>query len=410
LHLLSKLTWIEILHNYVTSDPYLDDFPIPQSKFESYIQRLQRLDEEFASQIDRNLGTVSPGTAGKYSFVGLSIQVDAIASLDGSPSTALSEIVYHKFTRFASSVNAEASAQGDLPTMVVLSSVFLDAYRVEATIESTVLSWIIANGLCFVIILVFTHNVALSFMVMTTITLILLCLNGLLFGIAKLPFGPVEALGVSIFVGLSANYSLHVVHAYQHSKAKNQSLKSQYAIYAVGSPIVASALSTMGASAFLFGCRTWVFIELGILLLCVTSMALLYSMTFLLAWLSLAGPRPYVTQQGKMVHRWDVREWIISCVRRKSLTQARVETKDQCLELATAVSKNPPGPSCSAGKVGSVGSLLTTQISTECSSSVRSSSSSSQMLKNYNCGDEDHDLNQEEDDDYSIEVTSDDEE
>ena len=429
LHLLAKTTWIEILHDYALSDPLLEDFPIPQPQFESYIQRLAAVDEDFAEQINENLGTTSPGTAGRYTFAGLSIQVDAVASLNGSPSTELSEIVYRRFTEFSNAVNAESVALGeDVPTLVVQSSIFLDAYRVDATIQSTVLTWVVANGLCLLVILMFTHNVALSCMVMATIILILLCLNGLLFGIAKIPFGPVEALGVSIFVGLSANYSLHVVHAYQHSKAQTQSSKAHYALYAVGSPIVASALSTMGASVFLFGCRTWVFIELGILLLCITSMALLYSMTFLVAWLSLAGPRPYENAHGKTVHRWDIKELLYGCFCRRRTDDAEdvaVDEKGQCLELASAVQKesSPPGETSrrsrkASQRTSSAESLMSTQASIDGSLySVYSASDSNSIqrpmqpttFEECENGCHDDDAKDEEEDDYSIEVTSDDE-
>ena len=85
------------------------------------------------------------------------------------------------------------------------------------------------------------------------LTLIFLCLGGLLFFIFNLPFGPVEALGVSIFIGLSANYSLHVVHAFHTSNKNDRQKKVEDAIFSVGSPIVASALSTIGGSIFLFG-------------------------------------------------------------------------------------------------------------------------------------------------------------
>jgi hypothetical protein len=69
-------------------------------------------------------------------------------------------------------------------------------------------TWFVTNGLCLLVILLFIQNVDLSFMVMVTIVLIPFCLGGLLFAaVFRVPFGPVEALGVSIFIGLSANYS-----------------------------------------------------------------------------------------------------------------------------------------------------------------------------------------------------------
>jgi multidrug efflux pump subunit AcrB len=117
----------------------------------------------------------------------------------------VSEIVYKQWAGFSEEVN-ESTPPG-IPKVVAQSRIFLDAYRTEATIDSTLTTWFVANGLCLLIILLFIQNVALSFMVMVTIVLILFCLGGLLFAVFRVPFGPVEALGVSIFIGLSANYS-----------------------------------------------------------------------------------------------------------------------------------------------------------------------------------------------------------
>jgi hypothetical protein len=106
--------------------------------------------------------------------------------------------------------------------------------------------------------------------------------------------------------------SLHVVHAYHHSRSDNRENKIKEAMFAVGSPIVASALSTMGASAFLFGCRTWVFIELGLLICSITGMALLFTMIFLFAWLASAGPLP-IDQYGQgRSHQWDL--GVLCCI------------------------------------------------------------------------------------------------
>ena len=101
--------------------------------------------------------------------------------------------------------------------------------------------------------------------------------------------------------------SLHVVHAYRHSESGNRESKIKEAIFAVGSPIIASALSTMGASAFLFGCRTYVFWELGLLICSITGMALLYTMAFLSAWLSTSGPIPIDESAGNDTLRWDLK-------------------------------------------------------------------------------------------------------
>ena len=131
-------------------------------------------------------------------------------------------------------------------------------------------------------------------------------------------FGPVESLGVSIFVGLSSNYLLHIAHAYHTSKIKERSIKIQRAVFIVGSPILCSSLSTIGGSAFLFACRTWLLTELGILICTVIALSLIFSMGFLLALLSTIGPLPILSKQKDTnVHTWDLMNlFLLPCWKR----------------------------------------------------------------------------------------------
>ncbi len=128
-------------------------------------------------------------------------------------------------------------------------------------------------------------------------------------------FGPVESLGVSIFVGLSSNYLLHVAHAYHNSNIKERNAKIQRAAFVTGSPIVWSAVSTIGGSAFLFACRTWLLTELGILICTVIGLSLVFSLGFLLALLAMVGPLP-VEFDGKpsTLHSFDLMTIWRSCL------------------------------------------------------------------------------------------------
>jgi predicted RND superfamily exporter protein len=239
----------------------------------------------FASLVREDLGTTAPGLAGSFLFASLTLLAEVKGSLK-----SLSSDTYREWSSFVDHVNTHAPES--ISPVVAQSGTFLNAHRAEETISSTGLSWLISNLVCLLIILGFTRSLCLSAMVTVVLVLIFLCLAGVLFGIFKLPFGPVEALGVSIFVGLSANYSLHVVHAYQHSSDNNREGRVKSALFATGSPIIASALSTIGGCIFLFGCRTYVFIELGLLICSITMFALIFSMTFLPAWLTMMGPLP----------------------------------------------------------------------------------------------------------------------
>merc|ERR1719282_411421 len=145
-------------------------------------------------------------------------------------------------------------------------------------------------------------------MVMISLILILLCFAGLIFFVFQIEFGPVESLGVSIFVGLSANYLLHTAHAYHKSNYNERHVKIQQAVFLTGSPILWSAFSTIGGSAFLFACRTWLLTELGILICTIIALSLLFSIGFLLALLSFCGPLPLPPDDGGHLnlHTWDL--------------------------------------------------------------------------------------------------------
>ncbi len=198
-----KLTWIERLEDFSSYAGV--EFPIPEHLFSTYLQLLKTKDGDFATTIQNAIGTTSPGLGGDYTFASITMMVDAVEAESAAQNISMSEQIYTEWAAFAAEVN-ELTPPG-VPDVTAQSSIFLDAYRVDATIDSTLVTWIVANGLCLLVILLFIQNISLSFMVMMTILLTLFCLGGLLFSVYRVPFGPVEALGVSIFIGLSANYS-----------------------------------------------------------------------------------------------------------------------------------------------------------------------------------------------------------
>jgi hypothetical protein len=317
-----RLTWIEILRDFAIEQGV--GFPIPKNLFVDFLQLLKSRNCDFADLISKDIGTRSPSLTGEFLFTSITVYADVLET-----ETSLSMTVYKQWSRFAKSV--DQLSPPNVPPVVAYSKVFENAYRSEETIESTVTTWVVANGLCLAIILIFTQNVLLSLMVMVTITLVFLCLVGLLFAIFALPFGPVEALGVSIFIGLSANYSLHVAHAYHCSQSALRENKVKQAVYVTGSPILASALSTIGGGAFLFCCRTYAFVELGILICSITAMALLFSMAFLLAWLAMIGPLPYANDadDDQHLHQWDLKVLCCFCVRKLNVGRTNDDEKTE---------------------------------------------------------------------------------
>jgi len=344
-------TWIEAVKEFAVENGI--GFPVPKDLFIGVLDLMKTQSSFFRKLVERKIATTNPGIHGKFLFTSLSV-------LSEVPDSYTSELALNDWTNFTSSVNEMLPENlppinvqvshytadnlyvlvlSNLALMICLlflpsqSDVFMDTLRTTAIVESTLSSYFFANGLYVVIMLFFTGNLLLTLMVMSSLLLILLALAGLTFFAFQIEFGPVESLGVSIFVGLSANYLLHIAHSYHKSNIKERDVKIQRAVFITGSPILWSALSTIGGSMFLFACRTWLLTELGILICTIIGLSLICSVGFLLALLAFIGPLP-ISPDGDNLHTWDLMIVFKMCCLHKHVRQAECESEIAHVEIA----------------------------------------------------------------------------
>ena len=71
-----------------------------------------------------------------------------------------------------------------------------------------------------------------------------------------------EAIGATVFVGLSVDHCLHLAHAY-HQAPGDRLGKMRHALVLTGASILGGALTTMAGTAFLLPCRIILFQKLG---------------------------------------------------------------------------------------------------------------------------------------------------
>jgi len=315
-------TWIEAVKEFAVENGI--GFPVPKDLFIGVLDLMKTQSSFFRKLVERKIATTNPGIHGEFLFTSLSV-------LSEVPDSYTSELALNDWTNFTSSVNEMLPE--NLPPINVQSDVFMDTLRTTAIVESTLSSYFFANGLYVVIMLFFTGNLLLTLMVMSSLLLILLALAGLTFFAFQIEFGPVESLGVSIFVGLSANYLLHIAHSYHKSNIKERDVKIQRAVFITGSPILWSALSTIGGSMFLFACRTWLLTELGILICTIIGLSLICSVGFLLALLAFIGPLP-ISPDGVNLHTWDLMIVFKMCCLHKHVRQAECESEIAHVEIA----------------------------------------------------------------------------
>mmetsp|Transcript_1800 Transcript_1800/g.3448 ORF Transcript_1800/g.3448 Transcript_1800/m.3448 type:complete len:445 (+) Transcript_1800:683-2017(+) len=344
-------TWIEALKEFAVENGI--GFPIPKDLFIGVLDLMKTQSSFFRKLVEREIATTNPGIHGEFLFTSLSV-------LSEVPDSYTSELALNEWTNFTSSINemlpdnlppinAQVSHYtadklyvfvfSNQALMICLlfppsqSDVFMDTLRTTAIVDSTLSSYFFANGLYVVIMLFFTGNLLLTLMVMSSLLLILLAFAGLTFFAFQIEFGPVESLGVSIFVGLSANYLLHIAHSYHTSNIKERDVKIQRAVFITGSPILWSALSTIGGSMFLFACRTWLLTELGILICTIIGLSLICSVGFLLALLASIGPLP-ISSDGDNLHTCDLMIVFKMCCLHKHVRQVESESTIAPVEIA----------------------------------------------------------------------------
>lgn len=103
--------------------------------------------------------------------------------------------------------------------------------------------------------------------------------------------GSVEAISLSIIVGLSVDYCLHLVHGYSNSTYPQRQDRTRDALATVGLSIVGGAVSTAGAAAFLLFCTIQVLLFFGMVILANTLLSLAFALFVLPSMLTLVEPR-----------------------------------------------------------------------------------------------------------------------
>merc|ERR1712166_307305 len=174
--------------------------------------------------------------------------------------------------------------------MKMISSAFTRMDTEFKIVRSTLDSWILSNIICLISVLLFTQNILISIYTMLAIFLIVASLMGVIFGIAQYPFGAIEAVGITIFVGLSVDYCLHTAHGYSGSTFDTRQLRVQDMLTKLGISIAGAAITTAGSCIFLFFCHIFLFLQLGVMLFANCLIAVVFSLFFLSALMMIAGP------------------------------------------------------------------------------------------------------------------------
>merc|ERR1711865_439338 len=130
-----------------------------------------------------------------------------------------------------------------------------------------------AFGSVLFLVLGFTRSLRIGLFVFMTILCIVVCLVAFMCLVMKWTFGLTEALSVTIFVGFSVDYALHLAQAYRNAPFQDRHLKLRQGMLEVGSPLIAAAATTTGSAIFLLGCTYIPLFKMGLFTSVIPSVA-----------------------------------------------------------------------------------------------------------------------------------------
>ncbi|XP_053546042.1 protein dispatched homolog 3 [Bombina bombina] len=195
---------------------------------------------------------------------------------------------------------ADSALKRGFQTCEHWKQIFMEIIGVQSALYGLVLSLVI----CVAAVALFTSHILLLLPVLLTI-LGVVCLVVMIMYCLGWEMGAVEAISLSILVGSSVDYCVHLVEGYliagenlplhiKENPAGCRQWRASEAIRHVGVAIVSSAVTTVIATIPLFFCIIAPFAKFGKIVALNTGISILYTLTVSTALLSIMGPCTFV--------------------------------------------------------------------------------------------------------------------
>ncbi|XP_064642370.1 protein dispatched homolog 3-like [Lineus longissimus] len=187
-----------------------------------------------------------------------------------------------------------------LQSMYQTSRFWADVFKEIVAVSSAIYGLVLSMVICMAAVAIFTGHILLLIIVMLSIIGMILCVIGI-FYVAGWEMGAVEAISLSILVGSSVDYCVHLVEGYilagnnppMHSMQSSQKLRhwrTTAALSHIGVSIISSAITTIVAAIPLTQTTIEPFAQFGSIVAINTTVSIFFTLTVCMAFLSLFGP------------------------------------------------------------------------------------------------------------------------
>ena len=178
----------------------------------------------------------------------------------------------------------KASADG-----VVTAACWVRMATELQAINGTATSIMVSLAFAVFATVIFTGDIIVSIAALFSMVAIILCVIAILVALG-IEFGIVEAISLTILVGISVDFSLHLAEAFTRSHFTHRGLRGVDAVSRVGYPIFSAAVTTLSAVLPMLWCKITILVNFAqIIPLCISA-SLVYGLHFFAPVLMIVGP------------------------------------------------------------------------------------------------------------------------
>jgi PERQ amino acid-rich with GYF domain-containing protein len=210
-----------------------------------------------------------------------------------------SEYIVEQHKVFTKLIDAAVKTDPDLKEVQITASTFELAYNETLAVSGAIWAILISLALTYSIVYVFKGSFRLTFLTMVILVGNLGIIVAI-FGWLGWKLGGVEAIALSIIVGTSVDYCLHMMEGYAdathhltndlHRTSAGRQYCTTEAMINIGVPIVSSAITTAGAALFLSTCELQILKKFGQILVINTLVVVGLALTALPALFAMLAP------------------------------------------------------------------------------------------------------------------------
>lgn len=264
-----------------------------------------------------DLGTKGLHHSGRILYVRIRFRINLLTAV----SAKRTEKEFKKWEAIIKGINSRAPP--GLQALMVSRK--FTVMKVELGIlQSSTLAFCTSALATVIVVLGFTRNIILCLMMAISMLLNTAVLFGFLVGDFRWDIGAIQAIGLTTFVGMSVDYSLHVCHSFHSADITHaisifdtavlltpRKAKASLALMHVGTAVLSGAITTAGSVVALMFCWMNPFKQLGVMILLNTCITLIYTYFFLVPLLQVCGP---IGEQGEIL--WPF-QWLLAKICRK---------------------------------------------------------------------------------------------